>query len=126
MTATARASARRPTAPADLGPKAKKIWREITRDFELNIVELRILEDYCREVDLIERLQDAVARGQLTVSGSMGQPVANELIKEIRQHRALLPRLVSALNLPAEEGDEAGRATAGAREMARKRWGMTG
>jgi hypothetical protein len=42
----------------------------------------------------IGQLEKALDDGELTVQGSMGQPIANKLLGELRQHRLLLLRLV--------------------------------
>ena len=110
-----------PTAPVHLGPKARKLWKDTVRAFDLRVDELRILEDACREVDLIERLENEI-RGlpSLTVKGSMGQPVISELVKDVRQHRNTLKALLGALKL-TEDGESKPRSTT-AREAAQARW----
>lgn len=67
---------------------------------------MRVLEDACREVDLIELLEDAMRGAQLVARGSQGQPVANPLIQELRQHRALVVRLLGSLKLATAEQEE--------------------
>jgi hypothetical protein len=47
-----------------------------------------------RTLDEIEKLQAELDAGDLVVTGSMGQPVGNKLLGELRQHRLLLLRLV--------------------------------
>ena len=42
----------------------------------------------------ISALEKALDDGPLTVEGSMGQPVANRLLAELRAHRVLLLRLL--------------------------------
>jgi len=112
------------TAPKGLGPSARKLWRDVTSKWDLRPDELRVLEDACREADLIDRLQvelDGEAC-ELTVSGSMGQPVANPLIQEIRQHRGVFARLMGALKLNDDgSGEEKSRSTS-ARAAAQARW----
>lgn len=113
-----------PTAPKGLGPKARKKWREIAGAYELRADELRILEDACREIDLVERMQEALddPDNELLVAGSMGQPVASPLVQEIRQHRALIGRLLSLLKLPDEDNRAAGLRSESARAAANERW----
>lgn len=111
--------------PADLGPQGGALWREIGGTFVLRVDELRVLEDACREVDLIERLEDALRGAPLVVTGSQGQPVANPLVQELRQHRSLVARLLAGLKLPDEEGGELRAAqdrSAKARSAALVRW----
>lgn len=110
------------TAPARLGAKARKLWKGLTDTFELRPDELRILEDACREVDLIERLETSMVKADLVVTGSMGQPVANPMLQELRLHRSVLRTLLRALDLPEEEGADQSRSSSG-RSLAMVRWG---
>jgi hypothetical protein len=98
------------------------LWSLITDQYELRADELRMVEDACREADLIQALH-AELRGQsMLVTGSMGQSVVNPLVQEIRQHRSIMARLLSYLKLPDEGGDEAGERSAAARDAATSRW----
>lgn len=110
------------TAPAKLGTKAAKVWRDVTASYELRSDELRVLEDACREIDLVERLEDDLAGAELTVRGSQGQPVANPLVQEIRQHRTVIARLLGTLKLPEAESAPSGARSASARDAANARW----
>lgn len=110
-------------APRGLGAGARKVWRSITDQFDLNPAELRVLEDACREVDLIDLMEERLASQQLIVAGSMGQDVANPLLQEVRQHRAVLTRLFAAMKLPAvDDAGGAAAASSSARELANRRW----
>lgn len=110
------------TAPSNLGAQARKLWKGVTDVYELRSDELRILEDACREVDLIERLEDGLRGADLIVPGSMKQPTANPLIQEVRQHRATLKSLLGALKLPEDEARPASDRSASARKAAEARW----
>lgn len=92
-----------PKPPAGLGEQAARLWRDIVEAQELRSDELRVLEDACREVDLIERMHVALQTAPLVVKGSMGQDVANPLVQELRQHRALVARLLASLKLQDDE-----------------------
>jgi hypothetical protein len=61
-----------------------------------------------RTLDEIEKLQAELDGGELVTLGSMGQPVGNKLLGELRQHRLLLLRLlgVSAFGEPPSGPDE--------------------
>lgn len=110
-------------APDGLGDKALVVWTEIAEGYDLRIDELRVLEDACREIDLIERLEEDLKTADLIVVGSMGQPVASPLVQELRQHRGVLARLLGWLKLPDEEAPAKGNASASARQAAMARWG---
>lgn len=111
--------------PDGFGPGGRRLWERITGDYELRPDERRILEDACREVDLIDRMQDALRGGELMVRGSQGQKVASPLVTELRQHRAVVARLLSSLKLPdadTDAGDSDGRRSESARQAAMARW----
>lgn len=110
--------------PADFGPSGARMWQEISSRWQLRPDELRILEDACRQADLIDRIQTAQLDAPLTVRGSQGQEVAHPLVSELRMHRATLASLTAKLALPDENGAEA-RSTA-ARKAAAARWSKTG
>lgn len=112
------------TTPPKLGRKAAAMWREITSAYELRPDECRVLEDACRECDLIDILEAAIndPAEPLTVKGSMGQPVVNPLIAEIRQHRATMAGLLRGLKLPDEAAPSR---SAQARDAAKARWGRS-
>jgi hypothetical protein len=76
----------RERVPAGLSSKAARFWREITTKYDLRPDELRVLEDACREVDLIDTLRKAMANSPLYKRGSMGQEVINPIVPELRQH----------------------------------------
>jgi hypothetical protein len=106
------------TAPKGLGESGRKLWSDITGTYQLRPDELRNLEDACREADWVDRLEVDLEGADLTVRGSQGQPVANPLLQEVRQHRQLLRGHLASLKLPDGEsagGENAGRALANAR-----------
>lgn len=107
--------------PEGLGDKALALWSGITDQYDLRPDELRLLEDACREVDVVERLEAELATDTLTVAGSQGQPVANPLLQEIRQHRGIIARLLAGLKL-TDDGSGTGERSAAARSAATARW----
>jgi len=113
---------KKPAAPAKLGEKARKLWDEIIGTYELRADEVRILEDVCREIDLVERLEEEFRDAPTMVKGSMGQMVANPVLQELRQHRAVVARLLGQLKLPDEDGRQAESVSNAARKAAMARW----
>lgn len=89
-------------APKNLGVNGRKLWKDVISAYGLRPDELQILEDACRERDLIDRMQDELDQPgtSLIVTGSMKQEVANPLVSELRQHRSTYRALVAALKLP--------------------------
>lgn len=110
------------TRPANLGAEATQVWDEITGTYRLRPDELRILEEACREIELVDRLEEALKDADLVVRGSQGQPVANPLVQEVRQHRQVVKSLLGSLKLPDEDGRQQESRSASARAAANARW----
>ena len=110
--------------PVGLKVKGKKLWTDMTAKYEFRLDELAILEDTCREVDLITAMEKEMRTQPLTVKGSMGQLVPHPLVSELRQHRSVVARLLSGLKLPDDGADTAaGARSAQNRDAANARWG---
>lgn len=105
--------------PADLAPSSGKMWDSVVTKYELRPDELRILEDACREADLIDDLEKHLRGADRIVKGSMGQQVINPLISELRQHRIAFSSLMSKLKLPDDGAEVAGSQQ---RDAANARW----
>jgi hypothetical protein len=101
------------------------MWSDVTGSYDLRSDELRVLEDACREADLIDDLTSELVGADRIVRGSQGQPVINPLISEVRQHRATLAALLRQLKLPDESDTAEARSTA-ARAAVNARWARRG
>ena len=109
------------TTPEMLGRAGAQLWVDVTSTYTLRVDEKRVLEDACREADLVDTLETASRTADLVVKGSQGQPVINPLISELRQHRSTLASLFRQLKLP--DGDSGEARSAAARSAANARWG---
>ena len=114
--------------PMKLASAGASLWGDVVGTYELRADELRILEDACRERDLIARLEDSLDGADLVVRGSMGQSVINPLVSELRQHRATFASLMRQLKLPddGEGSDQGGALSAKNRAAAQARWARRG
>lgn len=114
-------------APSGLSYKAKQLWTETVQNFTLRADEYSLLEQACREVDLIEDMNKELASAGLMVTGSMGQVVAHPFVSEVRQHRAQLTSLLRALKIPDDEhaGAHGGEVSSQARAAAQSRWSQS-
>lgn len=119
------APVKRPAAPRGLDKSGRKLWREIVSSgkYELRPDELRVLEDACREADLIDELTVAAVGTPKMVRGSHGGTVINPLISELRQHRVTLNSLLRFLRLPDEGAAGELPRSVSARKAAQSRWG---
>lgn len=111
--------------PSGFGPAGKQLWKSIADSHELGPDALRVLTDACNEADLVQRLERALRKAPLMVTGSQGQLVASPLVSEVRQHRSVLSNLLKALRLPVS-GEQAKtteeQISEQARAAARARW----
>lgn len=126
MTGETTSTSKRPKrAPAKLGPRARRLWRDVTGTYQLRPDELALLEDACREVDIVDWLDVELRDAPLYSTGSAGQPVANPLLAEIRQHRNTLTSLLRSLKLPDDPSDARSgpsAASVAGRALVNNRW----
>ena len=84
------------TAPADLGEHGLEFWSYVLGAFELEPQELLILRQVCRAIDSCEQLQE------VSQEGSRDQRL--KVLRELRQQRLTLQRMLGALGLPDVDG----------------------
>jgi hypothetical protein len=77
--------------PGDLGVPGRRLFRQVTRelseaDWELDSREQFWLYSASKLADRLAILETEMADQPLIVRGSMGQPVVNSLMSEIRAH----------------------------------------
>ena len=117
-------------APAGLGARGRRLWKSVLCDFEPSETERTLLIEACRCLDDIEALQAAVAGYPMMTTGSRDQDIVHPLRAELRSQRLLLARLLSQLDVPAEEAGDGKwdglSASSRARRAARARWDHRG
>ena len=96
-------------APKSLQKGGRALWRAITSDFDLAQHELAILSEACRTVDTCDALDALIRAEGVTVSSPQGVK-AHPATVEARQQRIALARLLTALRIPLDEDQAAGRA----------------
>lgn len=93
-----------PRAPAGLMRRGKALWQQLHAEVGFLPCEphrLILIEDACREADLVDRLQRVVDKSvSLRVKGSNQQPVAAPELAELRLHRKTLVDMLRALGVP--------------------------
>lgn len=112
--------------PAGLTGAGADLWRQVARGYQLRPDELRLLEDACRTVSMIDHLRDSLEGQPLVVPGVKGQDRISPLVVEMRQQRVVLSGLLRQLGLPddAADGGSAGMPNSvKARSAANARWG---
>lgn len=103
-----------PSPPTGTGAGGARLWRAVLDVFELDEWELALLREAVRTVDDLDGLARIVKREGRILSTKAG-PRSHPAMAEARQLRITLARLVGALRLPDETGDE----SAGRREQRR-------
>ncbi len=111
--------------PADLEAPGRELWLAVRRDWVLLPTEDRLLEEACRTLDELRRIEQALSDSDVITTGSKGQRRADPLLAEARAHRLTLRGLFDSLGISEAEADagsaEAQRSHAG-RSLARQRW----
>jgi len=97
---------RKPPAPA-YGPAGTALMAAVSGAYRLDPAETVVLAQACRTVDELDCLEVELRGAPMTVKGSMGQPVPNPLLEQVRGHRKLLESLCRSLALPLE-GEQLG------------------
>jgi hypothetical protein len=92
-------------APEGLDTAGKRLWRSVTAEYELAAHELELLRQAAATADLIARAGAVLAGDDLTVEGSMGQPVGHPMIAVLADQRRLLASLFRAMGVAAGEDD---------------------
>ncbi|MGL6235695.1 MAG: hypothetical protein ACRC20_10150 [Segniliparus sp.] len=102
----------KPRAPHGLKTEGQRLWRAVVAEFDLSFEphKQRILFDACKTADLVQRLDEAAEDAPLTAKGSMGQEVISPLIAQSQSARSLLAQLLSRLDLPPTDEEQAERA----------------
>lgn len=95
-----------PRAPAGLGTAGRRFWRSVVSSYGLRPDDLVVLEDCCRTIDVIQRL-DEERNGALFAAGSTGQLVIHPALAERRRQSQLLARLTRQLKLPDDDAETA-------------------
>lgn len=114
----------RKSEPTFSSDNATDLWADTTSDYDLSRHEKVILEGACRELDIVQKLEDELDGANMIVAGSMGQDTANPLLAEVRQHRSSVASLIKLLKLPEnEESTGAAERSSSARAAAAARWG---
>jgi hypothetical protein len=100
-----------------------RLRKAILGQYELNPAELLLLDRAAAIADALERIDAEVAAADLVTRGSMGQRVAEPLLREQREHAARLTSLLESIALPGRD-EVAGRSATSmaAQRAAQARW----
>jgi phage terminase small subunit len=115
-----------PRTPTGLAARGKALWREINQCYELDPVEVELLLELCRVLDLCDRIERELKRGKLLVEGYNAQPRVNPLVAALANAQKNADRLAGslAISMPGESG--VGRGRAHQVRAAQTRWRRSG
>jgi hypothetical protein len=94
-----------PSPPEPLGEAGAALWNAVLAEHELRPDEIAVLCSAAKLADAISAMEKAMVGQSLIAKGSMGQPVANPLLVELRHHRATQAALLRQLRLTEEDED---------------------
>lgn len=102
------AEAEVPMPPNGSSDGAQALWYALLQAYEFNLGEMAILEQVINTKSHMDEVEGDWRRdgSPMTAEGSMGQPVTDPRISEMRQLRSQYAALIKALNLPTDGGDE--------------------
>lgn len=104
-----------PNPPTGSQAAGRRLWRSVTKNYELDEHETALLVEAVRTVDLLTRLDAEIRKDGPMLDSPQGRK-AHPAAVEARQQRIALARLLAALRLP---NGEAGDQQAGARPQRR-------
>lgn len=92
--------------PKGVGAAARKLWRAVLDDWDLDAHEVTLLTELVRAVDRLEQLDELIREHGVLVDGLHGKR-ANPALVEARQLQIVAARISAVLRLPdGEEGSE--------------------
>ena len=88
---------RAPAAPRHLSDGAKKWWREVTAEYELEPHQRKLLQAAAEAWDRLQQARSALAKHGLTYEDRLGNPRARPEVAIERDARIAFGRLVRQL-----------------------------
>ena len=96
-------SLRLPQAPKDLSAEARAIWRQLTRDYQIDDrAGLVLLRTTLEAFDSMRQAQEQIEQDGATYRDRFGQTKAHPLLPVVRDSRAQFMAGLKALNLDLE------------------------
>jgi hypothetical protein len=91
----------RSRCPVGLRTGGKRLWRQVTDEFELGEHETAVLLQACRVADLLDRLQDVIDTSDVVVSSPQGVKT-HPAVVEFRQQALTLAKCMTSLRIPLD------------------------
>lgn len=106
------------STPDHLGPSGAAFYSRVSSEYDLSLPEQAALQQIAETMDIIAELESTI-RQRGRVDPATGRP--SPAVLEVRQHRAILVRLLGLLDLPLDESDGAAPTSTLARSRAAQR-----
>src|SRR2546421_11072903 len=82
-----------------LSPEARKLWKEITAQWDLEPDAMAILQQACEALDEVRRAQETLEKEGRVVKDRFGQPKQHPECLNLRDARAAFLKSLKQLNL---------------------------
>jgi phage terminase small subunit len=92
-----------PAAPEHLSAESRKLWRELTHEYELEPHELKTFRLALEALDRATQARKAIRRNGLTYEDRFGAPHVRPEVGIERDARAAWARLMRELALPVDD-----------------------
>ena len=86
----------------------RRLWKHVTSEFELAEHEESVLLQACRIVDVLDRLQVVIDKGEVLVESPQGLKT-NPAVVEFRQQALTLAKCMASLRIPMDEDQKSAR-----------------
>lgn len=96
-----------PLPPSDLADEGRALWLAITAQYEFRPDEAALVGEFCRAVDRLAAIREALADAPLVVPGSTKQPSAHPLLAAERAGQQVLVTLARQIGLTDPDDDQA-------------------
>jgi len=94
-------AAKPPRPPAGLSPSSQRLWKQLTREYELDSTpQLELLTTALRSRDLAEAARKTLAAEGLTTTDKYGRPKAHPAATILRDQQAAFVQVLRILGFP--------------------------
>ena len=113
-------TAKVPDPPKTLSARSRKLWRAVTREYELSAAENELLHQACESLDRADEAAAVVRKEGVTVRDRYGSPKQHPAADVEARHRSLFASLIRQLGV--QDDDEETPASRRGRQAANARW----
>jgi P27 family predicted phage terminase small subunit len=91
-----------PQTPPNLSPDAQELWRQVTREWELETSSLAVLRVACESMTEMQECQKVIKKEGRVTKDRWGQLKPNPCVAQLRDARTSFLRAVKQLGLDLE------------------------